>query len=62
MFLNKAEKIWNLSLNSGIDREVDIEIEDVEITEKKEIGEKTPELDEDVFKDREDDFAFAECF
>lgn len=58
----KSINIWNNNLSLSSEREGDIEIEDDEVNENSQTGEKTPDLDEDIFKDGEDDFSFVECF
>ena len=52
---------WNI--NKILNQEDDVELEDEELDEEEETKsrEKTPDLNEDVFRDDED-IAIAECF
>ena len=58
----KSVNIWNFALNTSSERDGDIEIDDDKVNENSQTRRKTPDLDEDIFREGEDDFSFAECF
>jgi hypothetical protein len=57
-----GEELWKINLILMKEDDVEIEDEDELEDEESKAKEKTPDLNEDIFKDDEDAVAIAECF